>query len=110
MAGAAGGANSAELLYKMEQQEASQPKLEEPQNGWTCACGSVNTGKFCSQCGSPKPVVESWTCACGSVNTGKFCPQCGNPKPQAVVCSNCGWKPEAGAVAGKFCPQCGTKL
>lgn len=105
-----GGASSSELLYKMEQQEAAQPKPEAPQNGWTCACGSVNTGKFCSQCGSPKPVVESWTCSCGSVNTGKFCPQCGNPKPQAVVCSNCGWKPEAGVAAGKFCPQCGTKL
>ena len=67
-----GGASSSELLYKMEQQEAAQPKPEAPQNEWTCACGSVNTGKFCSQCGSPKPVVESWTCSCGSVNTGKF--------------------------------------
>ena len=97
--------NSAELLYKMEQQEAAQPKSEAT-DGWKCECGQVNTGKFCSNCGKAKPVVESWTCACGSVNTGKFCPNCGKPKP--VGCANCGWKPES--PVGKFCPNCGNPL
>ncbi len=23
--------------------------------GWTCSCGQKNTGKFCSECGKPKP-------------------------------------------------------
>lgn len=48
--------------------------------GWTCQCGMVNTGKFCSECGSPKPAPVSWTCQCGTVNTGKFCSECGKPR------------------------------
>ena len=49
--------------------------------GWTCECGSVNTGKFCPECGKAMPVVTAeWTCECGSVNTGKFCPECGKPR------------------------------
>ena len=52
-----------------------------PDNSWTCKCGTVNSGKFCSNCGSPKP-EGPWTCSCGSVNTGKFCPNCGNKKPE----------------------------
>jgi membrane protease subunit (stomatin/prohibitin family) len=47
---------------------------------WTCSCGSVNTGKFCPECGNPAPAAE-WTCSCGSVNKGKFCPNCGNARP-----------------------------
>ena len=47
---------------------------------WTCACGSVNTGKFCPECGSPRPAPAAWTCACGAVNTGKFCSECGRPR------------------------------
>ena len=45
---------------------------------WTCGCGHVNTGKFCSECGSPKP-AGPWTCSCGTVNSGKFCSECGRP-------------------------------
>lgn len=48
--------------------------------GWTCQCGMVNTGKFCSECGSPKPAPASWMCQCGTVNTGKFCSECGKPR------------------------------
>lgn len=46
---------------------------------WTCACGAANTGKFCSECGKPRPSLE-WTCACGVINKGKFCQECGKPR------------------------------
>lgn len=46
---------------------------------WTCACGQVNTGKFCSECGKPGPNTP-WTCECGTVNKGKFCSECGKPR------------------------------
>ncbi len=47
---------------------------------WTCSCGTTNTGKFCSECGSPRPAAGPWTCSCGAVNTGKFCSECGKPR------------------------------
>lgn len=75
--------------------------------GWTCACGHVNTGKFCSECGKPMPApaASEWTCACGHVNTGKFCSECGKPAPTAAPAE---WTCECGTVnAGKFCSNCG---
>lgn len=79
--------------------ECGKPK---PEAGWTCECGAVNTGKFCSQCGKPKPEA-GWICECGAVNTGKFCSQCGKPKPQAGWTCSCGQT----GITGKFCPECG---
>lgn len=61
------------------QANAGQPA---PAGSWTCSCGHVNTGKFCSECGSPKPAPSGeWTCSCGHVNTGRFCSECGSPRP-----------------------------
>lgn len=47
---------------------------------WVCRCGATNTGKFCSECGNPKPVADTWVCRCGATNTGRFCSECGNPR------------------------------
>ena len=75
---------------------------------WTCSCGATSTGKFCPNCGSPKPeqvAAGEWTCACGAKNTGKFCGNCGQPKPDAG-----GWDCSCGAHnTGAFCSNCGTK-
>lgn len=63
------------------QQSAVQPGASQ---GWTCGCGAVNTGKFCGNCGSPRPQAASgqeWICGCGAVNKGKFCQECGKPRP-----------------------------
>ena len=49
-------------------------------------------------------------CACGAVNKGKFCAECGKPKPAAAPqykCDKCGWEPEDPRHPPKFCPECG---
>ena len=101
------GAASASNQAQMERDAAAKAAAA-PANGWTCACGQVNTGKFCAECGSPKPAASgSWTCSCGASCTGKFCPECGSPRPAAEwFCTECGAKNEASA---KFCSECGKK-
>ncbi len=76
--------------------------------GWTCSCGATNTGKFCAECGTPKPAAPAgWTCSCGATNSGKFCSECGSPKPaDEWFCTECGSKNAAGA---KFCSNCGNR-
>lgn len=116
MANMAGGIN-AQGLYDMaakqqaapqqqvtQQQAAQQQVAQQQAAGWTCECGTVNTGKFCSECGKPQPVApSSWTCECGTVNTGKFCSECGKPKPAGEWTCSCGT-----VNTGKFCSNCGT--
>lgn len=81
MAGAAGGFNAQDLFAMGQAQAAQQQtKVSVSSQEWTCSCGAVNKGKFCGECGSPKPAGE-WTCSCGTVNKGKFCNECGSPRP-----------------------------
>ncbi len=114
---AAGGLNASNLYAMGQQQQAQQGQQFVPAQapaapvpGWVCACGTTNTGKFCSQCGSAKPAEEGWTCSCGAVNKGKFCPNCGAKKPEGAPlyrCDKCGWEPEDPKNPPKFCPECG---
>ena len=64
------------------QQTPPPPKSEWPDGErWKCGCGSVNTGKFCPECGSAAP-PRSWNCPnCGHENLGKFCTECATPAP-----------------------------
>ncbi len=90
MAAQAGGTNAQQLFAMGQQADQMQPQAAPPQQGqagagptaaageWTCECGSVNTGKFCPNCGKPNPNSE-WICSCGTVNKGKFCSECGKP-------------------------------
>ncbi|MBQ3217020.1 MAG: SPFH domain-containing protein [Oscillospiraceae bacterium] len=109
MAQNAGGMNAQNLYQMGMQQQAQQPAPAPaaPANGWKCACGAENTGKFCLECGAPKPApAASWKCTCGAVNTGKFCMECGASKPAEAE----GWTCSCGAVnKGKFCAECGAK-
>ena len=52
-------------------------------DAWTCSCGAQNTGRFCGNCGNPRPqpAARPWTCSCGAQNTGRFCCNCGKPRP-----------------------------
>ena len=81
MAAQAGGANASEL-YSMAASQQSSGAPAASADSWTCPnCGSVNTGKFCPECGTARPSSE-WTCpSCGTVNKGKFCTECGTGKP-----------------------------
>lgn len=116
--GMVGGQNAmnAQDLFAMGQaqaaqpvQQAEQPAAEAQAAGWTCSCGAVNKGKFCTECGQAKP-ADGWTCSCGAVNKGKFCAECGQKKPAGVPqyqCDKCGWQPEDPTKPPKFCPECG---
>ena len=92
-------------VQQMQAQQTAQTALPASSDAWTCSCGTANTGKFCSECGSPKPASSEWTCSCGTVNKGKFCSECGSPKPVSSE-----WTCSCGTInKGKFCQNCGKK-
>lgn len=106
MAGLSGlqtGAAAAKTQMPQSAPAAQAAGAAETADGWKCECGHTNTGKFCSECGKPRPVQEeSWVCECGHTNTGKFCSECGKPRPAQE------WTCECGQVnTGKFCSNCG---
>lgn len=94
MAGQAGGMNS-QNLYQTPQQPQQQARDSQ----------SVPAAP------APTPVVAGWLCACGHTdNTGKFCAECGKPKPADAPkrkCNKCGWEPAESETMPKFCPECG---
>lgn len=81
MAMNAGANMGTSQLFAMGQQQQSQPQQ---QGTWQCACGAVNSGNFCTNCGAKKG------------------------EPVGVKkCEKCGWTPQNGEAAPKFCPNCG---
>ncbi len=113
------GGLRADTLFQMDQQNAPAAPAAPTapaapaQEGWKCACGAVNTGKFCTECGAAKP-ADGWSCPkCGHVNKGKFCSECGEKKPAGAPlyrCDKCGWEPEDPKNPPKFCPECGDRF
>ena len=102
-AASASAANQAQ----MQRQQAQAAQAAPAAGSWVCACGHSNTGKFCSECGKPRPEpAGEWKCAkCGHGNTGKFCSECGSPRPAGEwTCPGCGHRNPDGT---KFCPECG---
>ena len=92
----------------MQQPQYAQPQQggypQQPQQGY----GQPQQG-YGQQQPPQAPQQGGWTCSCGAVNTGKFCMECGKPKPEAPkgrFCTNCGAQLAPGA---KFCPECGAK-
>ena len=102
MAQQAGGMN-AQNLFAMGQQMGTQQNYSQPVYGQQPGGGQAAPQKV-------KPAEDGWICACGSVNKGKFCPNCGAKKPAAAPlyrCDKCGWEPEDPGNPPKFCPECG---
>ncbi|MEE3452680.1 SPFH domain-containing protein [Dialister sp.] len=109
MAGNAGSGMYQAMAEQAEKARAEYQAQQKKTSGWTCpACGAEgNTGKFCSNCGKPKPEEKKpWDCpSCGQKgNTGNFCANCGAPRPTGWTCPSCGTMNQ-----GKFCTNCGTK-
>ena len=51
--------------------------------------------------------TNSWTCSCGKVNDGNFCSACGKPRIKADYCPKCGAEVKSD---DSFCNKCGQKL
>lgn len=62
----------------MQPQPVQVPQPAAPATGvrWICTCGTINSGKFCVECGSKKN-FDRLLCSCGKEGSGKFCTECG---------------------------------
>lgn len=80
--GAASSTNMQQMqMNQMSQGQAGQGQAGQGQTEWICSgCRAANSGKFCGECGSPRPSQE-WTCSCKTLNKGRFCSECGRPRP-----------------------------
>ena len=81
--------------------------------GFAQQAGGINAQQLYAmgqqKAAAPAQAADSWQCRCGSVNTGKFCPECGSKKPH-YRCDKCGWEPADPTKPPKFCPECGDRF
>ena len=87
---AGGGYLNKASQNNQQQMQQQQAPAQSNADHWDCPqCGTSNTGKFCSNCGTPKPTSDGpslkMKCSdCGEVidlanGIPKFCPNCGKP-------------------------------
>lgn len=87
---AGGGYLNQASQNNQQQMQQQQAPAQSNADHWDCPqCGTSNTGKFCSNCGTPKPTNDGpslkMKCSdCGEVidlanGIPKFCPNCGKP-------------------------------
>ena len=79
-------AEMGELLWEKSETEETEETAEVNENVWVCVkCGKENEGKFCTECGAPRP---SYRCAvCGYELKSRemlprYCINCGNKMNQ----------------------------
>lgn len=83
MGGMAAGSMFGSAVASNPAPAAAPTPTAAPAGSWTCACGSTNSGNFCSNCGAKKPAPAEWFCTnCGTkcADTMKFCPSCGTKR------------------------------
>ena len=75
MNGAMGGMNNPLEYVKKKEEKSESVKA----NGIPCPkCGSIESGNFCSQCGTKIEVpTEKYCTNCGEIVKGNFCSKCG---------------------------------
>jgi len=103
MAAQTGGMNANEL-YQMAANEQARQQMNQAGQANTMQQNGV------PQQGGMQQASGTWTCSHGhGNNTGKFCSECGEPKPVAasIHCSACGYTPNDPSNPPKFCPECG---
>ena len=109
MAQQAGGMNPSELYRMGQMQQNAQG--QQPQG---MAQPSGQPPQSAAQNAQGQKPQEGWTCsACGTLNRGKFCMECGAKKPSGAPlyqCDKCGWQPEDPMHPPKFCPECGDRF
>ena len=76
------------------------------------AVRSVRHGKVLPECGTEEAgsQADGWVCASGAVNKGKFCAECGAKKARrssTVQVRQVRWEPADPTHPPKFCPECG---
>ncbi len=70
---------------------------------------SAQQAAFVQQSTQQQAAPGGWTCSCGTVNHGNFCTNCGKPKPSSA-CPKCGYVFPDPTHPPKFCPNCGNQL
>ena len=76
--------------------------------GMAQQAGGVDATALFDKAGQQTQTAQaSWTCECGTANTGKFCTECGTERKAQGFCPNCGHQLQEGS---KFCTNCGHKL
>lgn len=104
MAQQSGGMNPFELMQMGQQQRMQQQQMQMQQQQMQQQAPAAPAAPVQAN-------AAGWFCPeCGSQNTGKFCTNCGTKRPAGAPvyqCDKCGWKPADPTKPPKFCPNCG---
>lgn len=97
------------VYVKEEKEEAPKPPIVKPHAASPTIPKPAKKPVYTAPV-MPAAAPAKWQCKCGAMNTGRFCTNCGAPRPSAFVryrCNKCGWVPDDPSNPPNFCPRCG---